>query len=181
MLIACLSCRTQCHNQLWLGIQVAIIYSLSTMGSCELLYIAFFSMFQNMHGNYILQLFYTLPIVYLVKTRPPWNLLNVIQIVLASLVVCHISKLPAQVHIWFIMKCIHTSQHLLVDIDVVHSVTSVASDRAFGKLWNEKPMSAFIVLFQNIVRNSVVYSQNSFVASSATGRVQKLDKFFTSR
>ena len=76
MLIACLSCRTQCHNQLWLGIQVAIIYSLSTMGSCELLYIAFFSMFQNMHGNYILQLFYTLPIVYLVKTRPPWNLLN---------------------------------------------------------------------------------------------------------
>ena len=47
MLIACLSCRTQCHNQLWLGIQVAIIYSLSTMGSCELLYIAFFSMFQK--------------------------------------------------------------------------------------------------------------------------------------
>ena len=46
------------------------------MGSCELLYIAFFSMFQNRHGNYILQLFYTLPIVYLVKTRPPWNLLN---------------------------------------------------------------------------------------------------------
>ena len=105
---------------------------------------------------------------------------HVTQIVLASLVVCHISKLPAQVHIWFIMKCIHTSQHLLVDIDVVHSVTSVASDRAFGKLWNEKPMSAFIVLFQNIVRNSVAYSQNSFVANCATGRIQKLYKLFRS-
>ena len=78
------------------------------------------------------------------------------------------------------MKCTHTSQHLLVDIDVAHSVTSVAGDRAFGKLWYEKYMSVFIVLFQNIVRNSIVYSQNSFVANSAAGRVQKLDKFFRS-